>query len=762
MPKLKIDDLKNIVMEGGGARGAAYLGAIRALEKKMSERSDVQAYSDLGKRKAGLLDYSNTTDNTLAIKGIAGSSAGAVTTFALALGFNSDEIDQILKYPFKNFLKDTDAGKYRMIDKDGKLAIGEDKANPETGTKEMGRSATIFKFDFNNNATQIGDNVVKRGKRDLLFGAFFKIITDGVTSNLQQLTNLTSRLLKNNSPEDAPPFWRGLFRWALRPNNNMLTKIGVARFLRLLFFKLIIPKVFDSPIKADTNTVMAIFADRGMFSGFAVREFFMDLVLYAATRNTRFHREFVKIVEDKSLEDLTKSFGKDVKGDFLSAKINTKDIGSSLLKYENNFSLKEGRAASKIGRDKDLEFILHILSNLTFKQFNKITKVDFAVCVSNFTTDFPVYFSHTYTPDFRVMEAVAASMSIPPAIKPLYNESDVVAPINKTNRVDVQTDKGTIPFVNTQGEFDIADYHLYEHIVKVAIAQIMGKEGIRININNTIDISAFLEPLRNLVIGKNDADTQAPLINKDLPITLNQPVNGVIYIVDHTLLQFFYNAAYKGMFFDGGYRNNIPYNYFRTSEGKLPGVLAIKLDAHFPPDLLTEVSGKIRELIPLQNALRDSFLDGDDDITQHILGLINEKRMEVENQVAIIFDKYLEKWVLGAVSETDREERKKHRRQMQKNNKAIRKLTDAAISHYLKNRLSAPWKYTKSIINIAFEGYAYGSEKGQVKHISDHNHIIALYDYGIGTYDFELNEVLPQVGLAQAKAEEATLNFFNT
>jgi len=283
--KLAFENLEYIVMEGGGARGAAYLGAIRALEKKMSERSDVHAYSDLGKRKAGLLDYSKTFDNTSAIKGIAGSSAGAITTFALALGFNSHEIDQILKYPFKKFLKDTDAGKYRMVDKEGKLAIGEDKANPETGTKEMGRNVTKFKFDFNNNATQIGDNLTKKAKRDLLFGAVFKIATDGVTSNLQQLTNVTSKLLKNNSPEDAPPFWRGLFRWALRPNNNILTKIGVARFLRLLFFKLIVPKIFDSPIKADTNTVMALFADRGMFSGFAVREFFMDLVIFAATNN---------------------------------------------------------------------------------------------------------------------------------------------------------------------------------------------------------------------------------------------------------------------------------------------------------------------------------------------------------------------------------------------------------------------------------------------------------------------------------------------
>lgn len=99
---------------------------------------------------------------------------------------------------------------------------------------------------------------------------------------------------------------------------------------------------------------------------------------------------------------------------------------------------------------------------------------------------------------------------------------------------------------------------------------------------------------------------------------------------------------------------------------------------------------------------------------------------------------------------------------MLKNNKAIRKLTDATIGHYFKNYLSAPWKQPISIIKTAFDGFAYGSEKGQVKQISDHNHIMAIYDYGVGTYDFDMSKVQPQIRLAQAKAEEKVIDFFTT
>jgi len=43
--------------------------------------------------------------------------------------------------------------------------------------------------------------------------------------------------------------------------------------------------------------------------------------------------------------------------------------------------------------------------------------------------------------------------------------------------------------------------------------------------------------------------------------------------------------------------------------------------------------------------------------------------------------------------------------QMLKNNKAIRKLTDATIGHYFKNYLSILWQQPISIIKTAFDGF---------------------------------------------------------
>jgi predicted acylesterase/phospholipase RssA len=137
-PPFEFDDLQYIVMEGGGARGAAYLGAVRALEKMMGRRASTSCYA-VTNRKPGLLDYYVTENSKQipVIKGIAGSSAGAITTFALGLGFNSEEIEKILQYDFTHFLSEKDSGKYRMVKEDGTLAIGQDKKNKITGGKEL-------------------------------------------------------------------------------------------------------------------------------------------------------------------------------------------------------------------------------------------------------------------------------------------------------------------------------------------------------------------------------------------------------------------------------------------------------------------------------------------------------------------------------------------------------------------------------------------------------------------------------------------------
>src|SRR5574340_714766 len=63
-------EYKNLVMEGGGIRGVAYSGALEMLEKKGVLRN---------------------------IDRVAGSSAGAIASLMVSLGYNSFEIDSILK-----------------------------------------------------------------------------------------------------------------------------------------------------------------------------------------------------------------------------------------------------------------------------------------------------------------------------------------------------------------------------------------------------------------------------------------------------------------------------------------------------------------------------------------------------------------------------------------------------------------------------------------------------------------------------------------
>lgn len=59
------------------------------------------------------------------------------------------------------------------------------------------------------------------------------------------------------------------------------------------------------------------------------------------------------------------------------------------------------------------------------------------------------------------------------------------------------------------------------------------------------------------------------------------------------------------------------------------------------------------------------------------------------------------------------------------------------------------------------EGYSYGAERAQVRIINDNDHIIPLYGYGVGTFDFDLKKVNPMAKMAQAMAEKDVNEYFS-
>ena len=72
---------KNLIFEGGGVKGIAYVGAIRELENRQIMKN---------------------------IKRVGGTSAGAINAVLLALGYTLKDTQKILmELNFKNFMDDS-------------------------------------------------------------------------------------------------------------------------------------------------------------------------------------------------------------------------------------------------------------------------------------------------------------------------------------------------------------------------------------------------------------------------------------------------------------------------------------------------------------------------------------------------------------------------------------------------------------------------------------------------------------------------------
>lgn len=88
--------IEYLTFEGGGGKAIAYLGAIRVLEK------------------IGILPYIKGNEESL--KGIAGTSGGAITSFFLAMGLNADEIDSHTKNDnYDNFYDEPTPSVYKAV-----------------------------------------------------------------------------------------------------------------------------------------------------------------------------------------------------------------------------------------------------------------------------------------------------------------------------------------------------------------------------------------------------------------------------------------------------------------------------------------------------------------------------------------------------------------------------------------------------------------------------------------------------------------------
>lgn len=109
----------------------------------------------------------------------------------------------------------------------------------------------------------------------------------------------------------------------------------------------------------------------------------------------------------------------------------------------------------------------------------------------------------------------------------------------------------------------------------------------------------------------------------------------------------------------------------------------------------------------------------------------------------------------------DKKAKKEEFKNITQNRKIILKIIhDWYIQNGAYNELK-PWELPRPIIDIAFTGYAYGAKRGQIRDMTDHKYIISLYDYGVGTYDFNLGKVRALADFAQDAAQTKLNEYFN-
>lgn len=272
MGKVKIEDLQYIVMEGAGARGNTYLGAVKAIEDEFKEQEKLGnlTLAETGGRLHGIMDYIDpkTTPefnpNEPKIKGVAGSSAGAITTFALSLGLNSSEITTVLEFDYTRFISEDHPGKYRMIDEDSSLSVGEDGKKGESTNKSIGGEKDVFLYDLTKDKTEVKGDPTKAIVRSTVVNIIVKIVVDGFISNIDQVASLFRK--ESNQGNKWNQFWKKIF--------DFFKKFQLLSvFTRLIINWLINIGLYStgsklSGIKFNANSVASFLLDRGLFSAF--------------------------------------------------------------------------------------------------------------------------------------------------------------------------------------------------------------------------------------------------------------------------------------------------------------------------------------------------------------------------------------------------------------------------------------------------------------------------------------------------------------
>lgn len=258
--KINTDNINYLAFEGGGGKGIVYLGVVQALEEKYMQKNFAGIdnskaeypglYADFkGQGSLPLFPIWSSHPKHRPLKGVSGSSAGAITAFLLAMGLSSQDIEAELKKT------DTEkiAGKSTTISKTENFF-----EHPDI----LGYRTTFGKRDYSN--LDEGDQTLRK------IGRVASPIISRIRKVKQYFINLANShdtLMKRLLLSD----YIGGNTVVSPPNNPLIPGYHYVKPYN------------KATIEAfSLDTVMAyiysLLFHRGIFTGFEIRKYFEDLM----------------------------------------------------------------------------------------------------------------------------------------------------------------------------------------------------------------------------------------------------------------------------------------------------------------------------------------------------------------------------------------------------------------------------------------------------------------------------------------------------
>lgn len=425
-PKLlKKEQVKYLAFEGGGGKGVAFIGALQALEEAGVIRHTnagpggiprTTAARQADTRKVPSIARTPQRVDNNRLKGVSGSSAGAITALMVSLGMSSKQIaDLVVTMDFSQELKSrhlcdrpqvkgsrklSPADVTEMLQHlDGQTGAGKlrKKIGPAGYTKSIGHGITTYQA------------ALRRG---------WQVFKLRPPSSKIKASNLFK---KHNDPggkllaESAA----SMVRLAGLVGGSVLKLAKIRGWLEAESRKMI-RKVVDVPVTSMSHPLANLVLDNGMFDGAGFHSFF-DWVICARVSEVLYSKLIGTQTGDNKHRDAVAAVHKVV---------------------EN--------------------------MNFTFEELYQLFGVKLVITGANLSTGKLELFSVDHTPFFPVAAAVRISMSLPVFMKPIVIDRATLDTLN--NQAGVPANKKRKPLSDNYlgtwidgGLFNNAPHRVFDH-----------------------------------------------------------------------------------------------------------------------------------------------------------------------------------------------------------------------------------------------------------------------------------------------------------